>query len=173
MAQSQYLTSQGQIMLHKPLLPKPGKYKQLDEILILTMKPHWVKNQQFKCHHQNRINWLRVARPYRRMWRWEPSSLNNYPDIKLFAIQKNRSEWLRKLTNRQRNTSCNQNLGRRRSKKEKKKKEKSKFERNQEFVRHINFEFWNGVPCYEQFERFHQRNQGQEKKFWRWKLWAF
>jgi len=45
--------------------------------------------------------------------------LNNYPDIKLFAIKKNRSEWLRKLTNRQRNTSCNQNLGRRRTKKEK------------------------------------------------------
>jgi len=45
--------------------------------------------------------------------------LNNYPDIKLFAIKKNRSEQLRKLTNRQRNTSCNQNLGRRRTKKEK------------------------------------------------------
>lgn len=126
MAQPEYFTSQGQIMLHKPLLPMPGKYKTTWWDTDIDNETPLVKNQKYKCHHQNRINWLRVARPYRRVWRWESSSLNNYPDIKLFAIQKNRSEWLRKLTNRQRNTCCNQNLGRRRSKKEKKRTGKIK-----------------------------------------------
>lgn len=96
---------------------------------------------------KKRINWLRIARPYRRVWWWKPSSLNNCLNIKLFAIQKHRTEWLRKLTNRHRSTSCNQNLSRRTSKNEKtradsetgllKRKGKIKFSKKPRICRHI------------------------------------
>lgn len=55
------------------------------------------------------VKW-RIWRTYRRVWWRETSRLNKSLDIKLFAIQKHRSKWLRKLPNCHRNSSCNQNL---------------------------------------------------------------